>query len=270
MAYAEIISLQNQRIKDTIRLRDRRARDKTDKFLIEGFRELSRAVGAGRRIDSLFICPAMFTSGDEEELVSQLNAQGIQIFKCPPNVFEKLSYREGPDGLLAVAPQFHLGLNDLSLPKAKAPLLVIAEAIEKPGNLGTILRTSDGVGADAVIVCDRCTDIHNPNIVRASMGTLFTVPVVETSGDEALAWLKKQGIKILAATPHAKIEYTEADLTVPVAIAFGTEQQGLSDEWMHQADIQVKIPMLGIADSLNVAMSASLLLYEALRQRSKK
>jgi len=143
----------------------------------------------------------------------------------------------------------------------------VAEAIEKPGNLGTILRSSDAVGVDGLIVCDKCTDVYNPNVVRASVGTLFTVPVYETQGQQTIDWLREHQISIVAATPSAQIEYSQVDLTQPIAIAVGTEQLGLSDLWMKQADIQVRIPMLGVADSLNVAMATTLLLYEALRQR---
>jgi TrmH family RNA methyltransferase len=148
-----------------------------------------------------------------------------------------------------------------------APLLVVAEAIEKPGNLGTILRSADAAGAHAVIVCDRCTDINNPNVVRASIGTLFSLPVVEAAGDEALDWLAGRSIRTVAASPHAAALYTEADLAGGVAIVLGTEQYGLSERWMRRADLTVRIPMLGQADSLNVASAATLLLYEAVRQR---
>jgi TrmH family RNA methyltransferase len=155
----------------------------------------------------------------------------------------------------------------LRIKNKKNPLFVVAESIEKPGNLGTILRSSDAVRLDGLIVCDRCTDIFNPNVVRASIGTLFTVPVVESTGREALKWLKKHQIDIMAATPSAQAEFTEVDMKRPLAIAVGTEQLGLSDLWMHEAELQVKIPMGGIADSLNVAMATTLLMYEALRQR---
>lgn len=258
-----LTSMQNPRVKQLVRLRDRRERDETDRFLIEGYRELYRAQQAGIPIESLYICRELFLGSNEEQLIKACNTQ---VIECDKHVFEKISYRDRPDGLLAVAPQMHLKLQDLKL--SKNPLLVVAEAIEKPGNLGTILRSSDAVGADAAIVCDRCTDIHNPNVVRASVGTLFTIPVLEAGGEETLKWLKENGIKIVAATPSAKLSYTEADLKGPVAIAVGTEQLGLSPLWMKQADIQVRIPMNGVADSLNVAMATSLLLYEALRQRS--
>jgi TrmH family RNA methyltransferase len=258
-----LTSMQNPRVKQLVRLRDRRERDETDRFLIEGYRELLRAQQAGIPIEALYICRELFLGTNEEQLIKACNTQ---VIECDKHVFEKISYRDRPDGLLAVAPQMHLKLQDLKL--SPNPLLVVAEAIEKPGNLGTILRSSDAVGADAVIVCDRCTDIHNPNVVRASVGTLFTIPVLEAGGQETLAWLKQNGIKIVAATPSAQTCYTQADLKGPVAIAVGTEQLGLSPLWMKQADIQVRIPMNGVADSLNVAMATSLLLYEALRQRT--
>ena len=160
----------------------------------------------------------------------------------------------------------HLTLKDLKL--KPQPFLVIAESIEKPGNLGTILRSADAAGVDAVIVCDPTTDIHNPNVVRSSVGTLFTVPIVEADSGETLRFLKERGIAIVAATPSAKAEYTRVSLNGPVAIAVGTEQYGLSESWMKQADIQVRIPMFGVADSLNVASATTLVLYEVVRQRN--
>ena len=195
---------------------------------------------------------------------------GASLIKCSRPVFAKIAYRDRPDGLLAIAPQKRASFLDLekSLNSPRAPLFVIAEAIEKPGNLGTILRSSDAVGADGLIVCDRCTDLFNPNVVRASVGTLFTLPVLEESSDATLAWLKKHKVTILAATPHACATFTQVDLSGPVAIAVGTEQLGLSQKWMEQATLQVRIPMHGVADSLNVAMATTLMLYEALRQRS--
>jgi TrmH family RNA methyltransferase len=146
----------------------------------------------------------------------------------------------------------------------------VAEAIEKPGNLGTMLRSADAAGVDALILCDRCTDLFNPNVVRASIGTLFTVPVAEGTSDEVLQWLRDKGIVLLAATPHTDSVYAEVDLTGPVAITVGTEQYGLSDRWMAQADLKVKIPMFGQADSLNVATATTLFLFEAVRQRKPR
>jgi TrmH family RNA methyltransferase len=258
----KIMSLQNPRVKAVIGLRDRRDREETGLFLIEGYREIKRAVDARREIQTLFICPELFLGWNEEALIRQSKAQ---ILECSPQVFAKISYRDRPDGLLAIAPQHHLGLSDLQF-KAN-PFLLVAESIEKPGNLGTILRSSDAAGVDAVIVCDPTTDIHNPNVVRSSIGTLFTVPVLEAAGDETLSFLKQRNIALVAATPHAKLEFTQVDLTVPLAIVVGTEQYGLTEHWMKQADIAVRIPMCGIADSLNVASATTLLLYEVLRQR---
>ena len=265
-------SVQNPLIKQLVKLRDRSERDKTGQFIIEGYRELLRAVDSGFPIQTLFICNELFLGSNEQSLINRMQKSGSQIISCARPVFEKISYRDRPDGLLGLAPQQHRTLNDfnLLLQNKEAPFLVVAEAIEKPGNLGTILRSSDAVGLDGLIVCDRCTDIHNPNVVRASVGTLFTVPVAETKGDETLQWLKENKIAIVAATPSAKIEFTEADLTGPIAIAVGTEQLGLSKRWMEEADIQVRIPMCGVADSLNVAMATTLLLYEVLRQRRAK
>jgi len=260
-----ISSVQNPRVKQVLHLRDRKGREQEQRFLIEGYRELLRATDAGWAVDTLFICPENFLGSNENALIQRIAKRG-RVITCTPQVFEKISYRDRPDGLLAIAPMRHPTLRDLNL--HAAPFLVVAEAIEKPGNLGTILRSSDAVKVDGLVVCDRCTDIYNPNVVRASVGTLFTIPVVEAQGEETLHWLKQKGIRILAATPSAKNVYTEVDLRGPLAIAVGTEQLGLSERWMKGSDLQVRIPMLGVADSLNVAMATTLLLYEALRQRA--
>lgn len=265
-----LTSTQNPRVKEVVHLRDRPARNKTGKFIIEGYRELLRATDASHPIEQLFICRELFLGTNEEALIARLEKKGAKLFSCSEQVFRKISYRDRPDGLIAIAPQQHLTLKDLEriLSKKKTtPLLLVAEAIEKPGNLGTILRSSDAVGVDALIVCDRCTDIHNPNVVRASVGTLFTVPVIEAKTPETLQWLRERHISILAATPSAKKQFTQVDMKCPLAIVVGTEQLGLSEHWMEQADIQVSIPMHGVADSLNVATATTLLLYEALRQR---
>jgi len=262
-----ITSSQNPRIKKMCKLRDRREREKTGLFLIEGYRELLRAADAQHPIEELFICPQLFLGTNENALIDQIAQNGAKILSCSLFAFQKISYRDRPDGLLAVAKQQQRHLKDLKL--NDPPLLIVAEAVEKPGNLGTILRSSDAAGVDGVIVCDRCTDMHNPNVVRASVGTLFTIPVIETDSAQTLSWLREKGISIVAATPSATCSFTEADLSGPVAIAVGTEQLGLSEQWMNQADIQVRIPMHGVADSLNVATATTLLLYEALRQRGE-
>lgn len=267
-----LTSTQNPRVKEVVHLRDRPARNKTGKFIIEGYRELLRATDANHPVEQLFFCRELFLGVNEEVLIERLQKKGVKLFSCSEQVFRKISYRDRPDGLIATAPQQHLNLKDLGnillkIKNKKTPLLLVAEAIEKPGNLGTILRSSDAVGVDALIVCDRCTDIHNPNVVRASVGTLFTVPVIETTTPEALQWLHEHHISILAATPSASQRFTSVDMKTPLAIVVGTEQLGLSEVWMKQADLQVSIPMNGVADSLNVATATTLLLYEALRQR---
>lgn len=260
-----ITSLQNPKIKQAAKLWKRGERDEQERFLIEGYRELTRASIGNVEIENLFVCPELFLGENENALIQELVAKGATPFECSESVFRKLSYRDRPDGLLAIGVKSHLALDNLKI--VSPSFFVVAEGIEKPGNLGTILRSSDGVGADGVIVCDRCTDIHNPNVVRASVGTLFTQPVVEAEGDETFHWLKKNKIAIVSATPSATVEYTQVDFTGPIAIVVGTEQYGLTEKWMKGADFQVKIPMLGIADSLNVAMATTLLLYEVVRQR---
>jgi TrmH family RNA methyltransferase len=261
-----ITSNQNPRIKNALLLKERRERDSTGLFLVEGYRELKRAADQQIAFATLFVCEELFLGENEEALIRQIQAKGAEIISCAPHVFQKLSYRDRPDGLVGIAKQMKRTLADL--PKKTNPFFIVAESIEKPGNLGTILRSADAVGVDGVIVCDRCTDIYNPNVVRASVGTLFTIPVVEASSAETLEWLQKQQIQIVAATPAAKQTFTEAPLSGPVAIVVGTEQLGLTQSWMQNADIQVSIPMRGVADSLNVSAATTLLLYEVLRQRS--
>ena len=190
---------------------------------------------------------------------------GAEVFTCTRQCFAKIAYKERPDGLLMVGPHISISLSELKLPDNA--LVIVTESIEKPGNLGTILRSADAAKVAAVIVCDRTTDIHNPNVVRASTGTMFSVPVVEATSDEALAFLKSRGFKILAATPHAEKLHFEVDLTGNVAIALGAEQYGLTAKWMDGAELRVRIPMLGLADSLNVSAAATILVYEAVRQR---
>lgn len=267
-AIQTITSLQNPRVKQIVKLRDRGDRDAAGLFLIEGYREVKRALDNHRKLHTLFFCPTLFMGTNERPLLDRASAAGAELIECSAPVFQKMAYRDRPEGLLALAPQIHRTLTDLQLPPN--PLLIVAEAIEKPGNLGTMLRSADAAGVQAVIICDRCTDIHNPNVVRASIGTLFCVPVVEATTDEALAWLRQQGIAVLAATPHATQEYTQVDMKRGTAIVVGTEQYGLSDRWMQSADVQVRIPMLGQVDSLNVAAATTILLFEAVRQRRSR
>lgn len=260
-----ITSMQNPKVKRVVRLRKRGTRDDEGLFLIEGYRELKRALENNVQPVTLFYAPELFQGTNENTLIEQCRANNTETLACTPAVFTKMAYRDRPEGLLALAPQSHRTLADLRLPPN--PLLLIAEHIEKPGNLGTMLRSADAAGVDAVIVCDRCTDIHNPNVVRASIGTLFALPVVDARSDEVRTWLRQNQIQVIAATPHTDRLYTALDYTRGTAILVGAEQVGLSDYWMQQADGQVRIPMLGQCDSLNVAAAATILLYEAVRQR---
>ena len=261
-----ISSAQNARVKSVVKMRNRRERDKQDRYIIEGYRALSRGLNYDLKLIDLYFCPKYFLGENEVALIDLHRKQGTQIIEVTDSVFDKMAYRDRPEGLLGIAPQFHLGLDDLEL--SENPFLLVGEAIEKPGNLGTMLRSADATGTEALIVCDRCTDIFNPNVVRASTGCIFSVPTFEAGSDEVIAWLKEKGIKILAATPHTDNMYTDVDMTGPIAIAVGTEQVGLSDKWMEQADLKVKIPMMGQADSLNVATATTILMYEVLRQRT--
>jgi TrmH family RNA methyltransferase len=261
-----LASLANPRVKDAVRLRQRSHRDAAGLMLVEGYRELKRALDNGYRPKTLFFCEALFLKGTNEPVLAErCRDLGAELVACTAPVFAKMAYRERPEGLLAVGPQLRRTLADLALPPRA--LVVVAEAIEKPGNLGTILRSADAAGVQAVIVCDRCTDLYNPNVVRASTGMLFAVPVVETDSASARAFLRERGFRILAATPHAEALHTDVDLTGNVALVLGTEQVGLSEGWMQAADLRVRIPMLGQADSLNVAAAATILLFEAVRQR---
>jgi len=266
----KITSLQNERVKRIIKLqRKASARREEGLTVIEGAREVSRAMENGWQPVELWLCPAFAkASAGVPELGNdklQTAATGYESFECSRAVFEKISYREGPDGVLAVGPLVGKTLAELKLPKN--PLILVAEGLEKPGNLGALLRTADGAGADAVIVCDAVTDLNNPNVIRASIGTLFYLPVAEATAEETLAFLKGKGVKILSAVPDADAVYTDVDLTGPVAIVVGAEDKGLSNVWKTGADLNVNIPMLGKNDSLNVSVSAAVLLYEAVRQR---
>lgn len=266
MTPLQITSLANPKVKHAVRLRQRSHRDEAGQMLIEGYRECKRALDNGYKPQMLFFCEELYLKNlNEPAIVQRCQEHGAELYACTAPVFEKLAYRERPEGLLMVGPQLSRRLADLRLPEHA--LVVVAESIEKPGNLGTILRSADAAGVHAVIVCDRCTDIHNPNVVRASTGTLFSVPVVEAESDEALAFLRERGFRILAATPHTEHLHSDVPLTGNVAIAVGTEQYGLTEKWMGAADLRVRIPMFGLADSLNVASATTILLFEAVRQR---
>ena len=262
----ELTSPANPKIKYVVKLRTCSVREETGEMIVEGFRECRRALDNGYRPNSIFICPELYLKNENEDrLVSDAAVAGADVFLCSRPAFLKMAYKDRPDGLLMTGPHVAKTLDRLVPPPTA--LVIVAESIEKPGNLGTILRSADAAHAAAVIVCDRTTDVHNPNVVRASTGTMFSVPIVEASSEDAVRWLKARGFKILAATPHAEKLHFEVDLTGNVAIAVGAEQYGLTSKWMDLADMRVRIPMLGLADSLNVSAAATILVCEAVRQR---
>ena len=262
----EITSTANPKLKYVVKLRSCSAREESGEMIVEGYRECRRALDNGYRPRAIFHAPRFYLKNENEPaIVEECRALGAEVYTCSNACFSKIAYKERPDGLLMVGPHVSVKLSSLKLPPNA--LVIVTESIEKPGNLGTILRSADAGNVAAVIVCDRTTDIHNPNVVRASTGTMFSVPIVEATGDEALAWLKSHGFSILAATPHAEKMHFEVDLTGNVAIALGAEQYGLTAKWMDGADLRVRIPMLGLADSLNVSAAATILVYEAVRQR---
>ena len=264
-----IASMQNAGAKRVVRLRRRRARDRERAFLIEGYRELLRAVEAGLPLEAVYHCPEFYLGSNEPALLERAgDACGALSIETSAAVFAKLSYRDRPDGLLAVAPLPAWTLECLPAPGPES-LYVVATAIEKPGNLGTLLRSADAVGAAGVIACDPVTDLFNPNVVRASVGTLFTVPAAQADAAATRRWLDAHGVRSVVTTPAAERCYTDHDLTGALAIVLGSEQFGLDAAWFDGRHGAVSIPMLGHADSINVAMAGTALLFEALRQRRR-
>lgn len=227
-------------------------------MLVEGYDELTLALSAGLKPQSILTAP---------ELVSRsIDISPADAVTVTQSVFEKISYRDNPDGWLGIFPIPKSSLEDLKL--SESPLVIVAESVEKPGNLGAILRTADAAHVDALLVCDPRVDLWNPNVIRASRGAVFTVPTVEIDSSSALAWLRSRGMRVLAATPSAEVLYTQVDLKEPIAIAVGTEDEGLTDFWMQNADIKVLIPMMGKVNSLNVSIATALITYEVVRQRN--
>jgi TrmH family RNA methyltransferase len=255
----DITSPQNPRVKYIVRLRDdKRQRQKDGLMLVEGFDEIQLALAAGYKPHTVLTAPDLVS-----RQIDEVSAESITVNRA---VFEKMSYRQNPDGWLATFPIPRVSLDDLKL--GRSPLIIVAESIEKPGNLGAMLRTADAAKVDALLVCDPRVDAYGPNVVRASRGTIFTVPMIETNSAQAAVFLQRSGIRILAATPYAQDEYTRQDLRGPLAVAVGTEDEGLSEFWLSQADVRVRIPMMGKVNSLNVSVSTALIVYEATRQRS--
>jgi TrmH family RNA methyltransferase len=264
MTGLDITSLTNPRVKHLVSLRRRRVRDQANLTLIEGLEELDLALTAGVRPKALFYSPEL-TGSDRHPLLDRVAERGADVIAVSKEVFAKVAYRESPDGWLAVVPAVQTELT--ALKTGTNPLVLICQGVEKPGNLGAIVRTADAAGVTAVIATDPVTDWGNPNVVRASKGTVFSVPVATAATAQVMAWLSEHEIKLIATSPNAQVLLTGADFTSPTAIAVGSEKHGLSADWLDSAEVKVRIPMFGRADSLNVATSAAIVCYEAIRQR---
>jgi len=265
---AGITSLDNARVKNVIKLRDKKGRDSQKSMVIDGYRALNLALNNDVGLKELFYCEKFFNSRGENLLVERARQNGAQIFHLGEKVFEKIAYGDNPEGILATAGQIKKVLADL--PIGKSALFIVLESVEKPGNLGAILRSCDGAGAQGVIVCSNQTDIYNPNVIRSSRGTFFTVPVIEAASKDAITWFKDNQIKIIVSTPTAKVEYFQINYRNSCAVVLGSENKGVSALWQEAADFKIKIPMRGQADSLNVSTAGAVILYEALRQRNSK
>lgn len=254
-----ITSAQNPKIKFLLELQQKsQERRKSGLFVVEGRREIERCINNGYLVDTLFWCPEIF--GEEEP-----RADGARIFQVSPDIYNKVAYRGGTEGVIAEVVARQLTLEDIKL--QKRALVVVMESVEKPGNVGAVLRSADAANADAVIVCDPLTDLYNPNLIRASVGAFFSVPCVTCTSEQCISWLKANGIQILTAQLQDSCYYYEADMARSTAIVMGTEATGLTDKWRKAADSHIRIPMLGCGDSLNVSVSAAILMFEAVRQR---
>jgi len=261
-----ISSLQNPLIKNVILLSDKpRARKEQNRIVIEGQREIRLAAVSGFCITDLFFCPAMIKETDLRSLALHIE-KPIELTEVTADVFNRMAYRKDSGGVVALAEPRRLQFNHLQL--SKKPLLLVLETVEKPGNLGALLRTADAAGLDAVIICDPQTDIYNPNAIRSGIGCIFTMPVVTTTSGETINWLRAAGIRMYGTALTATHFYHETDFRQPAAIIMGAEATGLSDKWLDGADDLIKIPMRGKIDSMNVSASAAVVIFEAMRQRN--
>ncbi len=263
MADYDITSTQNPKIRKTILLQQKSSeRRKEGLFVVEGIRELLHCISAGYEVQTVFYCPDLITS----ENISQWLPAQAKAFSVNKNVYAKMAYRGSTEGVIAEIKTRNLTLSDLKL--KENPLIVILESVEKPGNLGAVLRSADAAGADAVVICDPLTDLYNPNLIRSSIGAIFTVPCVACDSTECIEYLKINNIQILTAQLQDSSLYYDINMTVGTAIVMGTESTGLTDCWRKAATSHIRIPMLGRLDSLNVSVSAAILLFEAVRQRN--
>ena len=254
-----VTSASNPKIKNLLLLQEKsKARREQGIFVVEGIRELEHCLEGGYNVRTIFVCPEIASVIPSEASVSQ-------IIEIPEQLYRKVAYRDSTEGIIAEVEYKALGLNDLTLPEN--PLIMVLESVEKPGNLGAVLRSADAAKADAVLICDPLTDLYNPNLIRASIGAVFTVPVVAVKSEEAISFLKERGIQILTAQLQDSSLYYDVDMRRGTALVMGTESTGLTDIWREAASAHIRIPMLGRLDSLNVSVSAAILLFEAVRQR---
>jgi len=263
-----ITSLQNQRLKDAVKLRDRRARQRQRRIIIDGARELRQAVEAGVAMVEVFVCDELCEGEDAQAALRLIRQSGAELLPVTAAVFAKLAFGDRAEGVIGVARTPEMMPADL--PLGDNPLVAVIESIEKPGNVGAVIRSADGAGVSAVVVADPTTDLYNPNAIRASLGTIFTMPVCEATGEETLCWLRERQLKTFAARVDGAVAHTEADYTQPTAIILGSEAAGLSPVWRAEDVTAVRLPMLGTADSLNISVAAAVLFYEALRQRTER
>ena len=262
-----ISSVHNPRVKEAAGLRDRRQRKRQGRFLIDGVRELSRALDAKLTPLDVFVCPELLNGDEDRTLLARLRQLQLPLVEVTSQVFAKLAYGERAAGVVAVAETRQTTLIDLDLPADG--LIAVVEGLEKPGNLGAVLRSADGAGVSAVLVADPNTDLFNPNTIRASLGTIFSQRVVAGTSAEIKQWLTARGVQIVAARVDAKIDYFMPDYTLATALVLGSEAEGLGDVWKSSDVTPVRLPMLGVADSLNVSAAAAVMFYEARRQRAK-
>ena len=260
----KILSSQNSRIKNLQKLFAKsKERKEQNLFVIEGARELHLALEGSYHADTVFVCPELFSDTDYPDILSKIPPDCLVEVSRP--VFQKIAYRENSDGIITLAkPKSHT-LNDLNL--SDNPLVIVLEAVEKPGNLGAILRTADAANVDAVIVCDPLTDVYNPNVIRSSVGCVFTVPLAIVTQSDTFSFLKEKRIRMFAAELQASQLYADVDFIQACAIILGTEADGLTPFWIEHADERIKIPMRGKIDSLNVSVTTAVLTFEAMRQR---
>ena len=268
MKVLEITSAQNPKLKEVAALMEKsRERRRQSLFVVEGMREIAACVRNGFDVKSIFFNSSIVQPQQLEDLLPR--SCDATLFSLATAAYSKIAYRESTEGVVAVVQEKRLALQDVKFGRKWAkPLVLVVESVEKPGNLGALLRTADACGVDAVLVCDPLTDLYNPNLIRSSLGGIFTNQVVACSNEEALEWLRANGINIFTAQLQDSQWYYDTNMVQPTAIVMGTESVGLTDFWRVASNAKIKIPMLGELDSLNVSVSAAVLCYEAVRQRN--